>query len=93
MYLHLQLVSLLSSGKDYLEEIQFNELGEGSYSLCIVIPGVYLGRHNDNKVASLTMRVQHLLYRPKDNVDALIDAILEQEAGVKHAKRRRKQKN
>ena len=62
--------------------------------LCIVIPGVYFGRHNDNKVASLTIRVQHLLYKPKtDNVDAIIDAILEQEAGVKHAKRRRKQKN
>ena len=80
--------------EDYLTEIQPNELGDGSYSLCITIPGIYYGYHSDNKLASLTMRVQHLLYKPEvDNVDAIIDAILEQEAGAKrHAKRKRKNK-
>ena len=78
---------------DYLSEIQYDELGDGSYNVCITIPGVYFGRHGNNKVASLTMRVQQLLFKPEpDNVDSIIDAILEREAGVKHVKRRRKAK-
>ena len=78
---------------DYLSEIQYDALGDGTYNVCITIPGVYFGRHGNNKVASLTMRVQQLLFKPEpNNVDAIIDAILEREAGVKHVKRRRKAK-
>ena len=79
---------------DYLSEIRPNELGDGSYSLCIAIPGVYYGYHNDNKLASLTLRVQDFLYKPEaDNIDAIIHDILVQEGGAKHhAKRRRKTK-
>lgn len=80
--------------QDYLTEIQPNELGDGSYSLCIAIPGIYFGHHNDNKLASLTMRVQHLLYKPEeDNVDAIIHAILEQEGGAAKQQVKRKRKN
>ena len=77
----------------YLSEVQYGELGDGSYSVCITIPGVYFGHHGNNKVASLTMRVQQLLFKPEpDNVDSIIDAILERDVGVKHGKRRRKAK-
>lgn len=83
----------LRQENDYLSEIQYDELGDGSYNVCISIPGVYFGHHANNKVASLTMRVQQLLFKPEpDNVDAIIDAILEREADVKHVKRRRKAK-
>lgn len=83
----------LRQENDYLSEIQYDELGDGSYNVCITIPGVYFGHHANNKVASLTMRVQQLLFKPEpDNVDAIIDAILEREADVKHVKRRRKAK-
>ena len=84
----------LRQDEDYMSEIQYDELGDGSYNVCITIPGVYFGRHGNNKVASLTMRVQQLLFKPEpDNVDAIIEAILEREAGVKNVKRRRKAKN
>ena len=77
---------------DYLTEIQPSELGDGHYEACITIEGVYLGPHKDNKLASITMRVQQLLFKPAvDDIDTIIEDLLRDD-GPKNAKRRRKKK-
>ena len=76
-----------------LTEIQLGELGDGTYQMWINIEGVYFGPHKDNKLASITMRIQQILYEPTvENVDAIIDEFLSQE-GPKYAKCSRKKKN
>ena len=76
-----------------LTEIQLGEMGDGTYQMWINIEGVYFGPHKDNKLASITMRIQQILYEPAvENVDAIIDEILAQE-GHKNAKRSQKKKN
>lgn len=82
---------------DYLSEISPNELGDGDYDVAINASGVYYGLHKDNKLASLTMRVDSLLFKPKmDQFDDIIEKILDEESGgtaAKNVKRRRKTKN
>lgn len=84
----------LRQDADHLTDIQPGELGDGTYEMCISIEGVYFGYHKDNKLASITMRIQQILFNPLvSNIDAIIDDILRDEGGVKNAKRRRKKKD
>ena len=76
-----------------MTEIQPHELGNGNYVLDISIPGVYFGHHRDNKLASLTMRVQQIAYIPESDVDKKIEYIHSQEeVEVKHDKCKRKRR-
>ena len=79
---------------DYLHEIQPNELGDGEYQVCITVEGVYLGLHKDNKLISITMRIQQLLFKPSlPDIQIILDDILKTEGEQHNAKRRRKKKD
>ena len=87
--------TFLRQDDDYLTEIQPNEIDNGMFEVAISIAGVFFGRHKDNKLASITMRVQSVLYKPEmDKLDAIIESAIKQEGGgkLKHVKRRRKTK-
>ena len=86
--------SYLRQDEDYLSEIKKNEMGEGTYEVAISVSGIFFGQHKDNKLASLTMRIQSILFKPKmDKIDIIIDDILREGGGaLKHAKRKRKTK-
>ena len=81
--------------EDYLKEITRSDIGAGTVDICITMCGVYFGPHKENKLASITMRIQHVLYKPSlPDLDTIIDDIISAESdGKKHVKRRRKTKN
>lgn len=63
----------LRQDEDSLTEIQANELGDGTFDIAISITGVYFGQHLNNRLASITMRIQSMLFKPKiDNIDGNI---------------------
>lgn len=83
---------------EYLSETSFSEMGDGTLSIAISLLGVYYGPHKDNKLASLSMFVQSILYKPKAaSFDAILEEAVKESAptskAVKHAKRRRKKEN
>jgi hypothetical protein len=86
----------LRQDAEYLTEINQCELGDGTFDVAISVSGIFYGSHQDNKVVSLTLFIQSLLYKPKqDSVDTIIDEILQgadakPAADSKHGKRRRK---
>ena len=84
---------ILKCENDCLKQISQSDFDDGTYEICVSISGVFYGEHKENKLASITMFVQSIVYKPKeDNVDAIIDEILKGsgEHPSKHAKRRRK---
>ena len=62
---------------DHSIPIRCDELGEGTWDILFKVNGLYYGRHKDNKIASLSMHMESILYIPKPpNVDDIIDQIL-----------------
>ena len=86
---------VLQSEKGELTEIDASQIANGTCEVFIPVEGIYFGPHKDNKLASISLRVQQIIYKPLiDSVDAIIEDILATDGGATfhHAKRRCKRK-
>ena len=83
--------SYFKQENDYLDEIEADELGDGTLDIAISIDGIYFGQLKDGKLATLTLRVQSILYKAKPTkMDNILNTILEVGGGkLKHANKRR----
>ena len=85
---------------DEVTPIRCEDLAEGTWNIGFAISGIYYGYHQNNKLASISMHAQSILYIPKQpDVHDIIDQILN-ESGTKRkseknasAKRRPKKEN
>ena len=69
---------------EQITPIRCEELAEGTWNIRFTISGLYYGHHKDNKLASIAMHTQSILYIPKQpDVNNIIDQILN-ESGGKH---------
>ena len=69
--------------------IRCDELGEGTWDILFKVNGLYYGQHKDNKIVSLSMHMDSILYSPKqDNANDIIDQIL-----VENGTKRKSEKN
>ena len=78
--------------------INISDIKEGVVNVNISVLGVYYACHKDNKLASLSMFVQSLIYIPKTSViDDILDETFKEDTrdtkAVKNAKRKRKKEN
>lgn len=88
--------SYFRQDENFLSEIEENQLGHGIYEINIEVIGVYFGSHKGNKLASLSIQVQSMLFKPKDGKGERTierDYYEEGEAPPKNVKRRRKAKD
>ena len=91
--------SCLKQEQEYLNEMNFSDIGDGTLNIAISILGVYYGIHKENKLASVSMFVQSMLYTPAvKDFDVILDSILDANATdskkpVKNVRRKRKKDN
>lgn len=88
--------SCLRCDDNYLSEIDISKIGEGFVSIALSPISVYLGPHKSNKIASLSLYVQSILFTPKEEDLSNISAEVNLEGSFKHvknAKRRRRKED
>lgn len=91
-------ISKWCSCKQEEANINISDIREGVLKVNITVLGLYYGPHKDNKLASLSMFAQSLIYIPKlPEIDTIFDELLKEgdtkQKAVKNVRRKRKKED